>query len=414
MRFIVWLIVLFVVAVVAAGLLGTNDGLVTVYFRHWRIELSLNLFLLIVAGTCLAIMATMRTVDSLVTLPRRARDWRALQRERAAQRALREALAEYFGARYGRAHKAAERALSLQEGTPALVDDVDFRILSQLLATASLHRLQDHPRRLEAIERLSSLVASQPARSVSEGSRLMMVEWALDDREAERALELLAALPPGVARRTQALRLKLQAARLARQPLKALATAHLLANHRAFSPEAARGLLRSLAVSVLDGARDAEQLRRHWAELEPADRRDAAVVARAAQRALALGAPEDARRWLAAAWDELGKLPADERGLLALALAEAAVGIGPDWLQRVENAASAWPQDAAVNAAAALVYAERRLWGKARRPLEQSAQSASLDARTRRRACVALATLLREAGDETRAAELDRQAASMG
>jgi HemY protein len=172
--------------------------------------------------------------------------------------------------------------------------------------------------------------------------------------------------------------------------------------------------LRSLAVSVLDGARDAEQLRRHWAELEPADRRDAAVVARAAQRALALGAPEDARRWLAAAWDELGKLPADERGLLALALAEAAVGIGPDWLQRVENAASAWPQDAAVNAAAALVYAERRLWGKARRPLEQAAQSASLDARTRRRACVALATLLREAGDETRAAELDRQAASMG
>ena len=51
MRFIVWLIVLFVVAVVAAGLLGTNDGLVTVYFRHWRIELSLNLFLLLVAGT---------------------------------------------------------------------------------------------------------------------------------------------------------------------------------------------------------------------------------------------------------------------------------------------------------------------------------------------------------------------------
>jgi hypothetical protein len=188
MRFIVWLIVLFVVAVVAAGLLGTNDGLVTVNFRHWRIELSLNLFLLLVAGTCLAIMATMRTVDSLVTLPRRARDWRALQRERAAQRALREALAEYFGARYGRAHKAAERALTLQEGTPALVDDADFRILSQLVATASLHRLQDHPRRQEAIERLTSLVASQPARSVSEGSRLMMVEWALDDREADIAV----------------------------------------------------------------------------------------------------------------------------------------------------------------------------------------------------------------------------------
>lgn len=413
MRFIVWLIVLFGVAVVAAGLLGTNDGLVTVYFRHWRIELSLNLFLLLLVGTCLAIMATIRTVDSLVTLPRRAREWRALQRERAAQRALREALAEYFGARYSRAHKAAERALALQEGTAALVDDADFRILSQLLATASLHRLQDHPRREEAIERLGSLVASQPARSVSEGARLMTVEWALDDRDAERALELLAALPPGVARRTQALRLKLQAQRLARQPLKALATAHLLANHRAFSPDAARGLLRSLAVSVLEGARDAEQLRRQWSELEPADRRDATVVARAAQRAVALGSPEDAHHWLALAWDDLGKLPADERALVALALAGATAGIGPEWLQRVESAATAWPQDPALNAAAALVYAERRLWGKARRPLEQAVQAATLEPRTRRRACVALAGLLREAGEEARAAQLDRQAASM-
>lgn len=413
MRFTVWLIVLFGVAVVAAGLLGTNDGLVTVYFRHWRIELSLNLFLLLLVGTSLAIMATVRTVDSLVTLPRRAREWRALQRERAAQRALREALAEYFGARYSRAHRAAERALALQEGTPALVDDVDFRILSQLLATASLHRLQDHPRRQEANERLASLVASQPARSVSEGARLMAVEWALDDREAERALDLLAGLPPGVARRTQALRLKLQAARLARQPMKALNTAHLLANHRAFSPEAARGLLRSLAVSVLDGARDVEQLRRQWAELEPADRRDATVVARAAQRAVALGAPEDARQWLAPCWDDLARLPADERELVALALAGAVAGIGPEWLQRVESASSAWPQDAAVNAAAALVYAERRLWGKARRPLEQAVRAGALEPRTRRRACVALAALLREAGDEARAAELDRQAAAM-
>jgi HemY protein len=98
---------------------------------------------------------------------------------------------------------------------------------------------------------------------------------------------------------------------------------------------------------------------------------------------------------------------------VALALAEATAGIGPDWLQRVESAAGAWPQDTAINAAAALVYAERRLWGKARRPLEQASQAVTLEPRTRRRACVALATVLRESGDETRAAALDRQAASM-
>jgi HemY protein len=413
MRFVVWLIVLFVVAVVAAGTLGTNDGLVTIAYRHWRIEVSLNLFLLLVGGTCLAIMGGVRTVDSLVTLPRRAREWRALQRERAAQRTLREALAEYLGARYSRAHKAAERALALQEGTPALVDDTDFRLLAQLLAAASLHRLQDHPRRQEASERLASLVAGQPGRPAADGVRLMAVEWALDDRDAEQALELLAALPPGVARRTQALRLKLQAARLARQPLKALNTAHLLANHRAFSPEAARGLLRSLAQAVLEGARDAEQLRRAWSELEPADRRDATVVARAVQRAVALGAAEEGRQWLRPLWDDLAKLPADERALLARALAEATHDIGPDWLQPVESAAAAWPQEPAVVAAAGLVYAERGLWGKARRPLEQAAQARTLEGHIRRRALVALAALAREGGDDVRAGTLEREAATL-
>ena len=413
MRFVVWLIVLFVVAVVAAGTLGTNDGLVTVYFRQWRIELSLNLFLLIVIGSALAVTVTARTVDSLVTLPRRAREWRALQRERAAQRALREALAEYFGARYSRSHKAAERALALQEGTAALADDADFRVLAQLLATASLHRLQDTGRRQDALERLDSLVAGVPTRSVTEGVRLMEVEWALDDRDAERALEMLAALPPGLARRTQALRLKLQAARLARQPLKALHTARLLANHRAFSPEAARGLLRSLAFSVLDGARDADQLRRLWGELDPDDRRDPAVVARAAQRAVVLGAVEDARQWLRPVWDELGTLAPEDRTLVALALSEATLAVGPEWLQRVESAFNAWPQDPAVAAAAALVYAERKLWGKARLPLEQVAQARTLDARTRRRAWRALAALAREEGREERAAECERTAASL-
>jgi hypothetical protein len=80
-------------------------------------------------------------------------------------------------------------------------------------------------------------------RSADEAARLLAAEWALDDRDAPRALSLLAEMPPGVARRTQALRLKLQATRMARQPQEALRTAHLLANHQAFPKAAAQGLL---------------------------------------------------------------------------------------------------------------------------------------------------------------------------
>jgi HemY protein len=414
MRGIVWLVLLFTVAVVAATTLGRNDGLVTLFWAGWRTDLSLNLFVLLLVGACVLVMAAIRALDSLVSLPERARAWRALQRERAAQRALREAQAEFLGARYSRAHKAAARAIAIHEDTPGLPDDAEVRLLAHLLAAGSLHRLQDRSRRDEQLQRAMKLVKSGSARSAADGAHLWAAEWALDDRDPDKALEQLATLPPGVARRTQALRLKLQAARMARDPLQALNTARLLAKHQAFSTAAALGLLRSLAIETLDAAHDADQLRRQWQALDPADRRDAAVAARAAQRAAALGAPDDARAWLRPLWDRLGDLPSDERALVSGALGDAARGVGVDWLPRVESAFSTWPNDHSVVAVAGIVFAERQLWGKARRPLEQAAAATSLDSRVRRRAWRLLAQLAREEGDDDRAARCDRAAAEIG
>ena len=56
MRGVIWLILLFSVAVLAATTLGRNDGLVTVYWGGWRTDLSLNLFVLLVLGSCVVLM----------------------------------------------------------------------------------------------------------------------------------------------------------------------------------------------------------------------------------------------------------------------------------------------------------------------------------------------------------------------
>ena len=65
MRGVIWLVLLFTAAVVSASVLGPNDGLVSIYQGAWRVDLSLNLFLLLllepwiqrqtdgVAGICL-------------------------------------------------------------------------------------------------------------------------------------------------------------------------------------------------------------------------------------------------------------------------------------------------------------------------------------------------------------------------
>ena len=56
MRAVIWFVLLFVVAVVAATTLGSNDGLVSFYWAGQRLDLSLNLFLILLALTCFVLV----------------------------------------------------------------------------------------------------------------------------------------------------------------------------------------------------------------------------------------------------------------------------------------------------------------------------------------------------------------------
>ncbi len=412
MRSVIWLLLLFVVAVVAATALGTNDGLASFYWGTWRLDMSLNLFLLLLLGSCVALVTLIQALRSLTTLPQRARQWRLARRDRSAQLALREALAQYFGGRYARAEKSAQRALAIQADTPDLTQDNEFAVLAHLLYAGSAHRLQDRVRRDSHLERALLLAGrSSAAKSAEEGAHLLAAEWALDDRDAPRALRLLAALPAGIARRTHALRLKLQATRLGQHPAEALKTARLLAKHQGFSKVAAVGLLRSLAFESLDTAHDMDQLRQVWAQFDPADRRDAFVASRAASRAAQLGHPQDGRTWLRTYWDAMDSCSAEDRTAVAQGFVACVAGLEGDWLPILERSAQNFPRDSAVALAVGSGFAERQLWGKARQKLEQAARDESLDGASRRRAWVALARLADHNADEALAARCYRSAA---
>jgi HemY protein len=416
MRSVIWLVLLFTAAVVAATVLGRNDALVSVFYGDWRLDLSLNLFLLALLAAIFVVFAGLQATQALLSLPTRAREWRELKRERAANAALREALAELFAARYARAQRAAQRALDLQPLCGALRGDISFTVLAEMIAASGLHRLQDKPGRDERLQAALALVrgrSSAAAGIAFDGLHLLGAEWALEDRDADRAIALLAELPPGVARRTQALRLKLQGARQQRRPMDALQTARLLAKHQGFSTTAAQSLLRSLAIEAIEQAHDIDQLRNVWAHLDGDDRRDAFVVARAARRAQALGHADQGRQWLQPAWDAIGRAGADDRRELALALVACAPGIGSDWLPRIEGALAAHGHEPALVAAAAMAFADRQLWGKARRPLEQTASASALPAAVRRQALRCLAAIAREEGREEQAQAYDQRAAAV-
>ena len=158
---------------------------------------------------------------------------------------------------------------------------------------------------------------------------------------------------------------------------------------------------------------DLDQLRRLWNGLDAADRRDAFVASRAAARANAFGAADEARLWLRPFWDRMTEFGSEERAAVGQALGGAVAGIGAEWLPRLESACLALPRDGAVALAAGCALAERGLWGKARTLLEQAGDDDALAAAARRKAWIALAELAAREGDAARAARCYESAARL-
>src|SRR6218665_3345835 len=87
-------------------------------------------------------------------------------------------------------------------------------------------------------------------------------------------------------------------------------TARLLGKHRAFSPDAAQSLVRSLATELIHGARDSAQLQQIWQGLESAERQMPELAIHAARQLAALGgAASQVRAWLLPVWERMLEQP---------------------------------------------------------------------------------------------------------
>ena len=422
MRAALWLLALFAIAAAVALFAGNNQGTITVFWPPWRVDLSLNLVLVILLGAFVLLHLALRGLAALFSLPTQARQWRLQQKERALHSALLDSMVQLLSGRFSRARKAAQAAL-VQERTLAALDASlpqahQVRVLSHLLAAESAQALQDKPARdahlqqalNESVDR--AVLASPETR---EGVQLRAARWALEDRDAAAALARLEELPQGAQRRTLALRLRLKAARQDRRTLEALETARLLAKHRAFSEAAAQSIVRGLATELLSGAHDPAQLLRAWTELDANERGMPEVAIHAAQRMVALrGDLALARGWLLPAWE---RMVANPRGLgdalrvkLARALEAGLDSVDADWLARIESAQRNNPRDPNLQYLAGMACMKRQLWGKAQQLLRQAALGVQ-DQRMHRSAWRALAELAEQRDDAQAAAQAWKRAA---
>jgi HemY protein len=357
----------------------------------------------------------MRALSALFDLPRQALRWRTQQKERAMHASLLDALSHLLAGRYIRARKSAEGVLqqeaSLTGSGQKPANAAQLRAIAHLLAAESSQALQDKLAREDHLRRALEQASARDAQETRDGAVLRAARWALEDRDPEAAMGLLRTLPQGAARRTVALRTRLRASRQAGQPMEALETARLLAKHHAFSDVAARGILRGLAIDLLNGAYDVPQLMRAWGSLEPAERLMPEVAIHAAQRLVALrGEARLAREWLLPVWEQQAQLGEALRVKLVCALEEGMDSLDAAWLARIEAAQKANPRDATLQYLAGMACMKRQLWGKAQQLLTQAALGLQ-DPTLHRNAWRALAELAEQREDAPAAAQAWKRAA---
>lgn len=411
MRAALWFLALFGMAVAIALFAGNNQGTITVFWPPYRLDLSLNLVVLLLALLFLTLHVALRALAALFAMPGHARSWRIQHQERAMHVALLDALSHLMAGRFIRARKAAETVLAresvMTRAGETLSHSARLRALSHLLAAESSQALQDKVGREEHFRLALEQASRRDAQEAREGLQLRAARWALEDHDAQGALQWLDELPQGASRRTIALRLRLKAARMARQTRLALETARLLAKHRAFSEVAALGILRGLALELVLTAHDPDQLQTVWNQLEASERVMPEVGIEAAQRMIKLGGDVNvARAWLLPVWERMVEDPdalTDAQRVHLIRVLESGFELAsgaPEaaWLTRIEKAQMTNPGDATMQYLAGITCLRLQLWGKAQQLLKQALPRLQ-DAGLESSAWQALAELAERRGD---------------
>lgn len=410
MRAALWLIALFAVAVAAALFAGNNQSTVTWFWAPYRVDMSLNLAIVLVTLAFVLLYAALRALSVMLQMPQQARRWRLQQKERSMNQSLLEALSHLQAGRFLRARKAALTALSTEQaltnGHSTVPYGLQLAATANLLAADASHALQDSGLRdqhwQKALEILPVPGGTQDA-EIREGAQMRAARWALDDRDATESLRRLGELPVGAARRTMALRIKLKASRLAGDTVTALDTARLLAKHRAFSPAASASVVRGLLLASIRDARDTSSLQQFWLSLDEQERAMPEVAIPATERLIDLGgeAPQ-ARAWLLPVWEHLlarpGPRTENHLPRLVQVMQSCLAKLDAAWLARMEVAATANPHEPRLQYLAGMACVQRQLWGKAHQLLTRSAPRLEEPA-LRTRAWQRLALMAEHRGD---------------
>jgi len=352
MRFLFWFLLLAVAAVVAALAARLNAGYALLVAPPYRVELSLNLLLILIVGGFTALYFGLRVIVRTVQLPAHVREWRRLQKKDRVRAKLDAAIVALLEGRYGKAQQQAQEALALPH--------------SSGLAALVAARAAIDVRQFDAAEAYLSRPETQ-ASSLAVSRLTLSAEIALEQGQPQEAMRILESLKREAGMHTAALRLELRATQAARRFGEIPPLVEQLVKRGVFDAAQAEQVRIAAQREQLRAlAHDAAGLRDAWSRL-PESMRTLPPIARAAALSfLQLGGDREAgeivARSLERTWDsELVELYGECRL--------------PDATRQIEQAErwlAAHSQDAALLRVLGTLCQRQQLWGKAQTYLEAS------------------------------------------
>ena len=354
MRLSLWLLALFATAVGLAVTARFNAGNVALFYPPYRIDISLNFFLLLLVLLIVLVHVALTAIGSVGKMPSRVAAYRRHKRERDSDQALREALKALFEGRFVHAEKEADRAAELPENAGA----------AALIGARSAHALHQFDRRDDYLNSIRNNKDFKTARLIT------TIELLVDDHQTQAALNAINELNASGTRHIHALRWALKANQQAKNWEEVLRLVSSLDKHKAIHP-ALSNRLRELAYEDLIShhSHDPESIRRVWRKIPTESRKRPYLAVRAAAAFREQGLADEARalvaRALEAEWDDrlvrAYRQTAAEEGSPALL----------SQIERCEEWAKKRPVDPELALTLGTFCLKQKLWGKAQRHLEQ-------------------------------------------
>lgn len=393
MRFFIRLLILFALAVGLAVGARFNPGNVVLFYPPYRIDLSLNFFLFLTLIFFVLVYLLVRTIVTTQNMPKKVSEYRQNKREQDSNKALRESLKALFEGRFGRAEKAASKAVDFPENSG----------LAALIGARAAHHMGQFDRRDAWY---SAIAFDSPYKTAA---LVTMTELLVDQHKADEALEAVQELNAKGTRHIQVLRWALKANQQAKNWHEVLKLVRTLDKHRALHPSLSNRLRELAYEDLLKGrAHDVESLRRVWYEIPVNDRKNRYVAYIAANAFNEQGLCDDARTIIEKALLEEW----DDRLMRAYRIAGASEG-SAGLLSQIEHCEQ-WsvvrPADPELALTLGALCLKQKLWGKAQRHMERALSDAK-EPRTVREANLTLAQLHEALGQMDEAAHHYRQCA---